>query len=161
MLSRRRLVSIVFLALAFNCLHAQASNPLAGVWRLVGFEGEFKDTGERIYDWGKNPRGYVVFTESGKFVVVIEAEGRKPPQTDLDRAELWKSMIAYAGTYRMDGEKHVNRIEVAWNPGMVGLDQLKFHEFRGNRLIVSTDWGPSAKFPGRLTRGHLIWERDS
>lgn len=161
MFSRRKVVFIVLLALGLTFLQAQGQNPLVGVWRLVGFEGEFKDTGERIYDWGKNPRGYVVFTESGKFVVVIEAEGRKPPQTDQDRAELWKNMVAYAGTYRMDNEKHVNRVEVAWNPGMVGMDQLRFHKIEGNRMIATTDWGPSAKFPGRLTRGHLIWERDN
>ncbi len=148
-----------FLALSLASLPAQEQRQIVGTWRLVSFEGEFKDTGEKIFEWGTAPRGYIVFTEDGRFVAIVEGENRKAPSTDQDRADLWKSMIAYAGTYRVEGDTHINHIESAWNPGIVGTRQLRFHRFEGTRMIVFTDWAPSARFPGRLARGHLVWER--
>jgi hypothetical protein len=154
------LLAALTLVLAVAGLHAQGTEPtLVGTWKLVAFEGEFKDTGEKIYDWGKNPRGYVIFSADGHYVALIEAEGRKAPQTDQDRANLWKSMFAYAGKYRMDPDKHINFIEVAYNPAIVGTQQIRFQRFEGNRLIVTTDWAPAPRDPTRLSRGHIIWER--
>jgi hypothetical protein len=33
------------------------------------------------------------------------SEGREAPKTDQDRSELYKSMFAYTGTYRVEGDK--------------------------------------------------------
>jgi len=139
---------------------AQDKTPsLVGTWKLISFEGEFKDMGEKIYDWGMSPRGYVIFGADGYYVALIEAEGRKAPQNDQDRANPWKSMFAYAGKYHMDPDKHINFIEAAYNPAIVGTQQIRFHRFEGNRLVVTTDWAPSLRDPTRLSRGHIIWER--
>ncbi len=150
---------IVLLALAPSVLPAQEPHPIVGVWRLVAFEAEFKETGQKIYDWGMHPRGYAIYTADGHFMTLVEGENRKAPGTDQDRADLWKTMIAYAGTYRLEGKTHVHHVESAWNPGQVGLKQIRFHTFDGTRMTVTTDWAPSARFNGQVTRGHLIWER--
>ncbi len=156
---RRYVFAFCFVGLFAAGAAVAQQSPLVGTWRLVAFEGEFQDTGEKIYDWGKSPRGMVIFTADGYYSVVIEAQGRKAPQTDADRAELWKSVTAYSGTYRSDGEKHVNKVEVSWNPAMVGTEQVRFHKLEGDRMIATTAWGPSPRYPGRMARGHLIWER--
>jgi hypothetical protein len=71
------LLVVLVLVLAATGTTAQGKEPsVVGTWKLVAFEGEFKDTGEKIYDWGKNPRGYVIFSADGHYVVLIEAEGR-------------------------------------------------------------------------------------
>ena len=38
-------------------------------------------------------------------MAVIEGDNRKAPSTDVDRASLLNSMVAYSGTYRIDGNQ--------------------------------------------------------
>jgi hypothetical protein len=132
---------------------------LLGIWKLVSFEGEFQDTGERI-DWeGKNPAGYLIFTPEGRMMAVIEGEGRKTPQTDQDRVALLRTMLAYSGMYRLEEDKFITKVDVSWNPAWNGTDQVRFYKFDGNRLIIATSWAPSQRYTGRVSRALLTWER--
>ena len=153
------LVLLVLFLITVQPTFADDRAKLLGTWKLVAFEGEFKDTGERIYDWGKNPKGYAIFTPEGRMTAIIEEEGRKAPKTDQDHATLHKSMIAYTGMYRVEGDKQITKVDVSWNPLWTGTEQVRFFKFEGDKLVISTGWGPSPRFPGRITRGHLIWER--
>ena len=92
-------------------------------------------------------------------MTVIEGEGRKAPQTDQDRVGLLRTMLAYTGIYRLEGEKFITKVDVSWNPAWNGTDQVRFFKFDGNRLVISTSWAPSQKYTGRVTRALLIWER--
>jgi hypothetical protein len=47
---------------------------------------------------------------------VLTGEGRKPPQNVQDRADLLNSMVAYTGMYRLEGDKWITKVDVAWNP---------------------------------------------
>ena len=40
-------------------------------------------------------------------MVVLTNEGRKAPKTDQDRADLFNSLVAYTGMYRVDGDKWI------------------------------------------------------
>jgi hypothetical protein len=153
------LVVLVLFLIAVQPTFADDRAKLLGIWKLVAFEGEFKDTGERFYNWGKSPKGYVIFTPEGRMTVIIEGEGRKAPKTDQDRAALLRSLIAYSGMYRIEGNKQITKVDVSWNPMWNGTEQVRFFKFEGDRLVVLTAWGPSPRFPGRVTRGHMIWER--
>jgi hypothetical protein len=39
-------------------------------------------------------------------------------------AELFTTLIAYAGTYRLEGDKWTTKVEVAWIPEWVGTEQV-------------------------------------
>ena len=153
------LVVLVLFLVTVQPTFADDRTKLLGIWKLVAFEGEFQDTGERFYDWGKNPKGYVIFTHEGRMMVIIEGEGRKAPKTDQDRATLHKSVIAYTGMYRVEGDKQITKVDVSWNPIWDGTEQVRFFKFEGDKLVILTAWGPSPRFAGRVTRGHMIWER--
>ena len=71
-------------------------------------------------------------------MVVLTGEGRKAPTTDQDRADLSKSMVAYTGMYRVEGDKWITKVDVATNPGWVGMDQTRFFRLDGDRLQEST-----------------------
>ena len=64
---------------------------VVGAWKLVSFEVETQATGQKEFVMGKNPTGYAVFTPEGRVRFVLTGEGRKPPKTVQDRADLLDS----------------------------------------------------------------------
>ena len=86
---------------------------LVGTWKLVSCFMEDVETKERKLVWGEHPNGYIVVTGKGRWIVVQTAEGRKAPQTDEDRAAAFRSMLAYSGKYRTEGNKIVIKVDIA------------------------------------------------
>jgi hypothetical protein len=113
---------------------------ILGIWRLVSFQAEYQATGERENTRGKNPTGYIIFTPEGRMMVVLTDEGRKAPKTDQDRADLFRSIVAYTGIYRIEGDKWVTKVDVAMNPALVGTEQARFFRVDGDRLQEMTEW---------------------
>lgn len=128
-----------------------------GIWRLVSFEVEFQVTGEREHTRGKNPTGFIIFTSEGRLMVVLTNEGRKAPKTDQDRADLFNSMVAYTGMYRIEDDKWITKVDVSANPALVGTEQARFFRVDGDRLQEITQWSPRPeKGMGRTV---ITWER--
>jgi hypothetical protein len=93
-------------------------------------------------------------------MTVIEGEGRKVANTDEERSALLRTMFAYTGTYRLEDDKWVTKVDVSWNPAWNGTDQVRFYKLDGDRLQVTTAWAPSANLPGSpISRGVLLWQR--
>ena len=85
------------------------SNKVLGTWKLVSYETEVQATGEKEPAMGQNPTGYVAFNAEGRVFLVLTGEARKPAKTSLERAELFTTLIAYTGTYRVEGDKWTTR----------------------------------------------------
>ena len=49
-------------------------------------------------------------------------------------------MIAYTGTYRLEGDRWITQVDVAWNPEWVGTEQTRFFAIDGDVLKVHTPW---------------------
>ena len=97
MLKLKWLVVLVMLVLVVQPSFADDRTKIQGIWRLVSFQVEFQATGERQNVRGENPTGYLNFTPEGRMMVIITDEGRQPATTDQDRADLFKSLVAYTG----------------------------------------------------------------
>ena len=139
---------------------ADDSTRVLGTWKLISYEFEVQSTGERQPIWGKNPTGYIIFTPEGLFMAVLTGEGRKSPNTDQDRAELFNTMFAYTGRYRIEGDKWITKVDVAWLPARVGTEQVRYFKFEGDRLQVITAWMPPLTPAQQGTgRGVLTFER--
>ena len=151
---------IVFLVfLTAHVVNAQQPEkvPILGIWRLVSFEVEYQATGQRENTRGKNPTGYIIFTPEGRMMVVLTNEGRKAPKTDQDRADLFNAMVAYTGTYRIEGDKWITKVDVHMNPALVGTEQPRFFRVDGDRLQEMTQWSPRGeKGMGRVV---ITYER--
>ena len=81
-----------------------------------------------------------------------------PKATDNEAAQLYRTMVAYAGAYSVEGEKVTHKIEVSWNQVWNGTDQQRFFEIRDNRLTIKTP--PFASpFLGKQIVATLVWER--
>ena len=154
------LVVLGLFLMAVQPSYADDRAQIVGVWKLVSWEREVQATGARISSMGKNPTGYLVFTPEGRMVQIVTAEGRKAPNTEKERAALLDSMVAFTGMYRVEGDRYIRKIDVAWQPARVGTETVTSFKFEGNRLQVIGDWIPAIT-AGKSAMGRTIatWER--
>ena len=134
---------------------------MLGVWRLVSYDLEYQDTGERLPVFGKKPVGYIIFTPEGRMMAYLEAENRKAPENAEEESAAYRTMSAYSGKYRLEGDKWITKVDSAWDASWVGTDQERFYKFDGQQLHVISQWvkgGP--QFGGRMVHGFVAWERE-
>lgn len=155
--------TVLFLLLAlFAASGALADNSkmILGVWKLMKHDTEFQEGSPPRKLFGQNPPGYLIFTPEGRMMAVLEAEGRQPAKTDEDRANLLRSVAAYSGTYRLEQDKWITKVDVAWTPLLHNTEQLRYYKLDGDRLEVITPWAPDPRLPGQpVTRTILLWQR--
>ena len=133
---------------------------LVGTWKLVSCFMEDVETKERKPVWGEHPNGYIVLTSEGRWIVVQTAEGRKAPQTDEERAAAFRSMLAYSGKFRTEGNMVVIKVDIAADESWNGTEQVRYFRLEGDRLHIEAAPQPYANFGGKVMRGILIWARD-
>jgi hypothetical protein len=105
-------------------------------------------TGQKALHLGRNPTGYVMFTPEGRATFIFTAEGRRPAKTVEERAGLLNTVVAYTGAYRLEGDKWITKVEVAWNPEWVGTEQTRLFKIDDN-LHVLTPWRVMPNWPTR------------
>lgn len=131
-----------------------------GTWKLVSYEVEVQTSGEIMLPMGKSPTGYVIFTPESRVWFVLTGDGRKPAKTVEEKAALLDTVIAYTGTYRLEGDKWTTSVEVAWNPAWVGTEQTRPFKVEGNRLQVLTPWRVMPNWAEKgMTRSIITFER--
>ena len=91
---------------------------------------------------------------------MLTADGRKPAKGVQDRADLLSSLVAYTGLYRLEGDKWITRVDVAWNPEWVGTEQARSFTVDVNRLQVLTPWRVMPNWAEKgMTRSIVTFER--
>ena len=132
-----------------------------GAWQLLSYQVEVKTNGDFFTPMGTHPSGYVIFTPEGRLSFTLAAEGRQPAESMADRAALQSSLIAYTGTYRLEKNRWITQVDVAWNPEWVGTEQTRFFSISDNQLLtVRTPWRVMPNWPERgLTRSIVRFKR--
>jgi len=81
-------------------------------------------------------------TQLVRWVDLLVADNRVKPTgalpTDEEKAKLFGTMIAYAGTYRIDGEKVIHDVQVSWNQLWTGSQQVRFFKAESDTLTNTT-----------------------
>ena len=133
---------------------------LIGTWKVVSYDNEFQDGSPRRAAYGQNPTGFLLLTGEGRMMAIVAGEGRKPATTDEERATLLRSMLAYSGMYRLEGDKWITKVDVSWNPVWNGTEQVRYYKLDGDRLEVTGAWALNPNLPGSpATRGVVQFER--
>ena len=133
---------------------------LPGTWKLSSFLLEDVATKERKPVYGEHPKGFLVLTPDRRLISVVTGEGRTAPRTDADQAAAFRSMLAYAGRYRIEGDKFITEVDVAWDEAWIGAEQVRFYRLEGDKLYIETAPQLSIGFDGRMARGIVTWERE-
>ena len=142
---------------------AAGSEELYGTWRLVSFVSQFVATGEKVDNFGKSPRGFLSYGRDGRMSAILVKDDRPKP-TDLakvtneERLELFKTMIAYGGTFSVAGDVVTHHVDISWNGNWTGTSQVRNIKLDGRKLYISTNPQPGIT-DGRLVIGILEWEK--
>jgi Lipocalin-like domain len=118
---------------------------LLGTWRLVSFEDR-QDDSEWIFPYGKNPKGYFIYDETGHVAIQIMrtpppskfASGDDAKRTAEEAKAVYDGYVAYFGTYTIDEARHIliHHLEGSLHPSFIGTDQERPFELSGDRLII-------------------------
>ena len=156
----RAILTAVSLLLLAQPASAHGQDALVGTWRLVSWVMEDDATKEQRPLYGEHPTGHATFTASGRAFFVLTGEGRKVPQTDQERAAALRSMVAYTGRYRVEGDRFITKVDTAWNEAWVGTEQVRSYKMEGNRLHIVAMSQPNPNFGNKLMHGLLTFERE-
>lgn len=129
---------------------------LVGLWQLVEAKREYVDTGEIVDMFGPNPTGYLMFAPGGRMMAILTASQRSARD---DRVGLFNELTAYAGTYRVDGDRWVTDVDVAWTPDWLGTKQEREFRVQDGELHIRSMELNHPGTRGRKYRGLLRWRR--
>ncbi len=135
---------------------------LCATWKLVSWTRRLFDTGETVEAFGKVPRGLLHYGRDGHVFWIMTKADRAAPRdltklSDAERAELYDTMVAYAGTFTFDGNAATHRVEISWNEVWTGTAQVRNLRLEGKRLIMTTN--PQPGVDGRCSSSVFVWER--
>jgi hypothetical protein len=139
---------------------AASKDQLVGTWRLVSWVMQDEVSGERRPLYGEHAHGSATFTAAGRAFFILTGEGRTVPRTDAEAIAAYRSMVAYTGKYRVEGDRFVTSVDTAWNEAWVGTDQVRTFKVEGRRLSVVAMSQPNPNFGNKLMHGILEFERE-
>lgn len=138
---------------------------LYGTWKLASVQRMIVDTGE-IYDPDPDtpPSGLLIYGDDGHMLVLnIIGERPRPDSletmTDEQRTRLFRTMVAYGGTYTFDGSLVFHHIDISWNECWTGTTQVRRVTRDGESLVLATTSPAPGPLDGRLGTARLVWER--
>jgi hypothetical protein len=152
---------VIALALiASMAFPARAADPAAliGNWKLVSWQvivGE-----ETQNPFGSHPKGYLILTREGRAIALTTADPRAPGEGVAERAALHRSMLAYSGKYRLEGDDFITTVDISWNEVWNGTEQRRHYRVEGGRLFIDSAPAPSITNPGKIDFRRLVWERE-
>ncbi len=138
------------------------ADELYGTWRLLSFVRRDVDTKEEETPYGKAPVGYLSLGRDGRMLTLIVRDDRPKPVdlakiTTQEQLELFKSMVAYGGSFKLEGDRFITDVDISSNENWTGTRQPRNFKIEGDQLIISVDpqLGPNGK---RIT-ARIIWQR--
>jgi hypothetical protein len=114
--------------------------------------------------WGKAPAGLLTYTPEGRMSAVIASQDRNIPESSAafasteEKAMLFSSFIAYAGTYTRTDTCIVHHVEVASDPTWTGTDQIRYVHLTGKQMIITAPRIRTVSDPDPKVL-KLIWEK--
>jgi hypothetical protein len=138
-----RIIVCAIVALFIDNQAVAQTAGITGTWQVTSVSILWLDTNEATHPYGEHPIGYVQYSPGGHMVVFLSVGDLKPAAgatyTDAERINLYNGIFAaYAGTYRVDGNKLTHHVTASWLPEWIGTDQTRYVEVEGNKLVIKT-----------------------
>jgi hypothetical protein len=133
-----------------------ASNPLLGTCKLISFQVATEHSDERHDVFDAHPRGVLLISER-RFTAFLTAGDQA---LDADRATLFDRLMAYSGVYRVEADKIIVSVDIAWHPSWLSTEQTRFFKLDGDKLSIISAPTQHPKFADKLVRGIVAWQRD-
>ncbi len=113
-------------------------------------------SGARTHPMGRDAQGAIMYTDDGHMSVIVRAKERFLPAdrpTDEDRVEAFATYVNYSGTWEVDEDTVVHKVEHALDPNFQGLTIVRAVERDGARMTFS------GTPPGGTGTHVIVWKR--
>ena len=136
-----------------------AEEEIYGTYRLIRVTQRFLHSSD-VVTLTTN-KGFITYGRDGRMMVIIVGDDRPNPEsvekmTDQERIGLYRSLVAYGGTYRFDGKTMEHHVDISWNEMWTGTIQFRDVRKDGELLSISTHPAPNAR-DGRMAVTTLLW----
>jgi hypothetical protein len=138
---------------------------LEGTYKLISSTRKILETGEVVDSWGRQPSGYITYGRDGRMLVLIVSDPDERPApanvaaiTDEQRANLFRTMLAYGGTFKFDGHSVEHHIDISWNQAWTGTTQIRDVQRDGDKLIYTSRPAPFSG-DGKMSVTTVIWQK--
>jgi Lipocalin-like domain len=136
---------------------------IAGTWRLVAWR-RLGEGGEITYPLGEEASGVLIYTADGKMAVQMLAADRPSIATDdalggdlHQRAAAYSTCLAYFGSYEVQGDSVIHRVDGSLFPNWSGTVQTRPFTFNGKELVLRT---PPTKGADGTVVNEISWVRE-
>jgi hypothetical protein len=134
---------------------------LFGTWKQLSGTYVDLETGQERPGLSKAPSGYIHFARDGRmFNLTVDPSRQRPagPRPTAAEAEaLYRSLIAYTGTFGVEDNRVFFDLDVSWNESWTGTRQVRTFELAGDRLMISAEI--VNPMTGKPARHRLVFER--
>lgn len=138
------------------------TSELLGTWKMLSWKREVVATGETSDAMGADPIGYLSYDRDGRVSAVVVKRDRPKLKglvpTDDEKAALFDTMLAYAGTYTLEDGRIIHHLDASWNPAWGMSDLIRPFFVEGDKLVI---YGAPAIDPrtGEEVTYHLEFRR--
>jgi hypothetical protein len=130
---------VVALTCAWPAIAQDLQSSLVGLWKVTSVANKLVPTGEIVHPFGEHPSGNELFTRGGNMMFSMFGEHRNisgPNPSDVDRVALFNALVAYTGTYKVDGSNVIMHFEAGASPAM--SDRTYLAEISGDKLTLTS-----------------------
>lgn len=145
---RKLFLAVICIHFLFSVSNAQTTKPtkgIVGTWKLVEFADFDSVSNAWVYRYGKNPKGYFIYTAGGilsinvsneNFIKLTEEEAKK---YNVNFYEFFSTKaFAYFGTYTFEPDKgrvihHVKGGSIPW---YTDTEQPRQIQLKGDTAII-------------------------
>ena len=137
---------------------------LIGAWKLITYQIFWKDTKKKIFPYGENGAGYLIYTPDDFVSVQIMTFKRAKCRTnnfrDLspdEKIEIADHSGGYIGKYEFKNDCVIHYPEIASFPNFINTPQVRQIEFKYPILILKCPY--SGKEFGNEGYSIIEWEK--
>jgi hypothetical protein len=116
------------------------SSSIVGLWSINSFVRKDVASGVEEKPYGEYPQGRILYTKGGNILWFGVAENRPKPSgpapSDAERVELFRSMFAFTGRYKVEGSSISGPTDVAWVPGWTA--NVANVKMTGNTIAITS-----------------------
>lgn len=132
-----------FVTLPFPARAEDLASQIVGLWKYVSLTTKEVASGRETKLFGDNPKGYVLYTKSGRSMWVLVGDNRAKPAgaavTDAEAVGLFRTFASGSGTYKVEGKTLTATFDTSWNERWTGTTQKRYIEIVGNKLNITSD----------------------
>ena len=120
-----------------------AGHELTGSYQLISSSTKHLDTDENVPDEGA--KGSIMYGADGRMLVLITYGDRPKAEssaklTDHERIQLFRTMLAYGGTYEFDGKTVAHHVDICADEVRCGTTVIRDVAFDGDRAPALRAW---------------------